>query len=200
VRLFDDATDQEIALERGELDVAIFWPGERSIHLRDAPRWRSDLFGTRARGVIAGAWLDGSARDSASSALLLTDLEVMNEQLFRGDLAPLAAAHSPDSAALATPATAIVFRVDASVPGRRALQRFLDRRPPAPGPRSTLVLSYLDAPVPPGAQPALEPGRFPLFAVRCPVVCEPGLRLYVKELGADALVDLLGCEPAAGAR
>ncbi|HKQ59108.1 MAG TPA: hypothetical protein VJY35_14705, partial [Candidatus Eisenbacteria bacterium] len=34
VRLFDDGADQEIALERGELDVAVFRPGELSAHLR----------------------------------------------------------------------------------------------------------------------------------------------------------------------
>src|SRR6185436_8262628 len=30
VRAFEDATDEEIALERGELDAAVFWPGELS--------------------------------------------------------------------------------------------------------------------------------------------------------------------------
>lgn len=39
VREFDDVADQEIALERGELDVAVFWPGEPSARMRDNPRW-----------------------------------------------------------------------------------------------------------------------------------------------------------------
>jgi hypothetical protein len=39
VREFHDVADQEIALERGELDVAVFWPGEPSARMRDDPRW-----------------------------------------------------------------------------------------------------------------------------------------------------------------
>lgn len=40
IRTFDDTTDQEIALERGELDVAMFWPGELSSRMREHPRWK----------------------------------------------------------------------------------------------------------------------------------------------------------------
>lgn len=40
VRRFDDDADQEIALGRGEIDVAVFWPGEPSRMLReDDRRW-----------------------------------------------------------------------------------------------------------------------------------------------------------------
>src|SRR5262245_25071119 len=59
VRLFDDATDEEIALERGEIDAGMFWPGELSAHLRDDPRWQT-AFGTRSRGYVGG-----QARDTA---------------------------------------------------------------------------------------------------------------------------------------
>ena len=40
VRIFDDAADQEIALERGEIDLAVFRPAELSPHMRDHPRWK----------------------------------------------------------------------------------------------------------------------------------------------------------------
>jgi hypothetical protein len=41
VRRFDDAADEEIALERGEIDVAVFWPGEPSRALHEDDRhWR----------------------------------------------------------------------------------------------------------------------------------------------------------------
>jgi len=50
VRIFDDAADQEIALERGEIDLAVFRPGELSAHMRDHPRWKDPLTGVSARG------------------------------------------------------------------------------------------------------------------------------------------------------
>src|SRR5262249_42508998 len=43
VQPFDDPADEEIALERGEIDVGGFWPGELSSHLREHPRWRDPL-------------------------------------------------------------------------------------------------------------------------------------------------------------
>ena len=54
VRQFSDVADQEIALERGELDVAVFWPGELSARMRDHERWSFAARGVRARGVLAG--------------------------------------------------------------------------------------------------------------------------------------------------
>jgi hypothetical protein len=38
VSLFDESADEEIALERGELDAAVFQSGELSAHLRGDPR------------------------------------------------------------------------------------------------------------------------------------------------------------------
>jgi hypothetical protein len=35
VRLYGESADEEIALERGELDVAVFWPGELSTRMRE---------------------------------------------------------------------------------------------------------------------------------------------------------------------
>src|SRR5262245_61784256 len=52
VRLFDDAADEEIALERGELDAAVFWPGEPSSHIRQIMNWNERWSACRFRGVI----------------------------------------------------------------------------------------------------------------------------------------------------
>lgn len=52
VRFFDESADQEIALERGELDVAVFWPGELSKHMRESPHFR-DLGMARPAGGAA---------------------------------------------------------------------------------------------------------------------------------------------------
>lgn len=57
--LFDDAADEEIALERGDLDVALFGPGELSARLREAPRWQNHLFADR--NALAEASVDSSA-------------------------------------------------------------------------------------------------------------------------------------------
>jgi hypothetical protein len=51
VRIFDDPADQEIALERGEIDLAVFRPGELSAHMRDHPRWKDSLTGASERGA-----------------------------------------------------------------------------------------------------------------------------------------------------
>jgi len=43
VQPFADAADQEIALERGEIDVGVFRAGELSAHMREHPRYRDPL-------------------------------------------------------------------------------------------------------------------------------------------------------------
>lgn len=204
VRLFDDATDEEIALARGDLDVAIFWPGEMSPHLRDRAGGRDALRGTRARGMIAGAWSGLAAGSPPPSLAGVEVLAALNDQLFGGDLAPLYSARAAGSDTLAARDAAPAPRVvaGATLPGQRTLQRFLDRYGARPGakpgsrPAVTLTLSYADAAVP-GAP---DDARVPLFAVRCSVVSNPAMRAYVTALGPDALVGLLACEPAAAAR
>ena len=47
VRACAEATDEEIAFERGELDAAVFWPGELSARFHDPER------GVRSRGALA---------------------------------------------------------------------------------------------------------------------------------------------------
>lgn len=79
VRRFDDAADQEFALERDEIDVAVFWPGEPSRSLRDDDRrwtltlvreypvvYRPDL--RRALGAIGLERLLGPAVPSTGEA------------------------------------------------------------------------------------------------------------------------------------
>jgi hypothetical protein len=63
VNLFDDAAEEEIALERGDLDVALFGPGEISSRLRNDARWQNRLF------ADGGALLDSSADTTATGAL-----------------------------------------------------------------------------------------------------------------------------------
>ncbi|HEU4724548.1 MAG TPA: hypothetical protein VFU59_04525, partial [Candidatus Eisenbacteria bacterium] len=64
VSLFDDAADEEIALERGDLDVALFGPGELSARLRNDPRWQNRLF------ADGGALADASADSSGTPATM----------------------------------------------------------------------------------------------------------------------------------
>jgi hypothetical protein len=154
VRFFDEAADQEIALERGELDVAVFWPGELSAHARSDRRWQGHLFGTRRRGILAAFW-DGpiSPDDSSTAFLGRLDLTPLNQQMFRGDLAPWVDVASssvhPDSlAGSPRPRDPVRYSVDASLPGRRVIAQFLDR-----GGRSrrndlpTVRLFTIDAPI-----------------------------------------------------
>jgi hypothetical protein len=53
IRFFDDAADQEIALERGELDAAVWWPGELSRHMRAQSRWQSHFSGAKGLPVLS---------------------------------------------------------------------------------------------------------------------------------------------------
>jgi hypothetical protein len=112
------------------------------------------------------------------------------------------------------------FHVDSSCPGRAELERYFARtlpKPPASGGLELSRLFYLDIPVTPAD--SLQSVAFaamrnlmdsqagfdqrwidPLFAIRCPVVCAPELRRYVRALGPDSLVGLLDCRPATAKR
>lgn len=150
VRLFDDVADEEIALEGGQIDVAVFWPGEPSSHLRDGPFWREGAYGTRARGLIVsfGAAADSTAMPPAPGG---PEFAALNRQVFRGDLGLpttpgwAVPATPPDSAS--APGRVVV---DAALPGQPILQRFFASRakqPLAAPDTPTVRLSYLDAPV-----------------------------------------------------
>jgi len=91
LREFDDGADEEIAFERGELDAAVFWPGELSTRAREQPKWQDYLVGNRSRGVLAVVAVNGLAANVAPRAPSPADsasLDFMNRFLYRGDLEP----------------------------------------------------------------------------------------------------------------
>jgi hypothetical protein len=238
VRRFGEVADEEIALERGEIDLAVFWPGEPSAHVRTGPRWQGLGFGSRSRGVLAAF-----AADEPRA------LAALNDELFRGDLEPWPdpAGTQPaiDAPPRSLPAARVV--VDPACPGRLLIERFLNRpAPDAAEKRPAVRLFYLDSPVAapdsiardvlrylrdgsfaqelraridslepeilrlaaardPGNAGRLGPvlrdslGVTLLFAIRCPLVCEPGLRRYLRALGPDAFADMLECRRAGAA-
>jgi hypothetical protein len=178
-RFFEDAADEEIALERGELDVAVFWPGELSRHMRDQSRWQGHLFGTRTRGVVAAF---ASTGDSSAFLPDTSALGRMNRELFRGDLQPWNGA--------ATPPVPVRYEVDLACPGWREMQRFLDRFAPATARR--IRLTYVDQPI--ASLGSAEASHMtPVFLLRCPVVCAAELRPYLTALDPISLVNALDC-------
>lgn len=208
VRLFGDAADQEIALERGELDVAVFWPGELSARMRGDPRGREKLLGVRARGVIAAVDAAAVSGNDPDAARRDAGLASINTELFGGDLLPwaeldpaAAAATGRDSASLAPRRP---YSVDLSLPGHQPIEHFLNGGATLflRGKVAPLRVTRLDAPLAARDSMAAEwraQGVTPLFALRCAVVYSPALRAYVRTLGADALANLPACA-AAGPR
>jgi hypothetical protein len=199
VSLFDEAADEEIAIERGEVDAAVFWPGELSSRMRDDPRWRGYPSGTRARGVVAMI-LAGAGDPSAP--LDTTAVSALNEQLFRGDLAPwLRGRESATQWNTERRAYRPILDVDEALPGHGWLQTRLDQGPYGAGYQPYLSgviagvsvararLTYLD--VPPDSVDLAR--ATPLFTIRCPVVVGAAHRRRVLAMGPDALADLLQC-------
>ena len=171
VRLFDESADQEIALERGEIDAAVFWPGEMSTHLREHALGRQALRAA-AEGVV---WASGlAAGDSAALASLGRDL-------FRGDLLARPWTAPPSSQAAR-------FEVDPAWPGRPALERFLARTGSGARP---VRLSF-------GPAESLVPaGSVVVFEMRCVVVATPAVQRVVSAL-APALLRPLQCAGGGG--
>jgi hypothetical protein len=184
VRLFDDAADEEIALERGELDVAVFWPGEASVHIREVMHWAGEQ-PVRNRGVIGAQTKSSFAADfvlGRYSAQETNALDRLNNDLFRGDLTTV-----PHSAPDSLFCPALSFDVD-SVPGRRAIERALDRLPKSNGKR--VLLTFLDRPVP--EQEESDPTRW-LFYISCPVISHPEARPLLETIDLSAIVNLFDC-------
>ena len=224
IRLFDEPADEEIALERGELDAGVFWPGELSVHMREEPRWHRPLLGRKSRGVLVAIETGESGepgpdapRDSSAATSDSLAFAALNREMFRSDLAPWTGA--PDSLPDLRRRGAAHYVVDPSCPGQRVLERFLNRgaKPPAAGRVTRAVhVAYLDAVIgsadslalgiaaylrhgaftsDPGAHAGSTRART-IFAMGCPLVCDPELRPRLSALGADALVNLLACPPA----
>jgi hypothetical protein len=162
--LFDDSADEEIALERGDINVAVFWPGELSRHMREYPGAWNVTWATRARGVVAILPLDWPYRvpwvldpksnlkptqDPPDSPADTVGLSHLNDDLFRGDLGPppweqLSSGQEPATAATKPPRR---FVVDPACPGREVLERYLKRRSHDPDSTRVARFFYLDAPV-----------------------------------------------------
>jgi hypothetical protein len=178
VRTFADAADQEIALERGEVDVAVFWPGELSAHMRADPRWRNGLVGTRQH-----EWVMTAGADS----LPAVDLVRLNRDLFAGDLR---ATPQLDSAlAAGTGVAPVNWR--ATVPGQKTVERFLERWS---NPRGKLAALYVGdrGPVH-GDRVQLLLDTTPVFAIGCPVLTSLRSRAAVSAIGPDAFANLMTC-------
>jgi hypothetical protein len=214
---FDDATDQEIGLERGEADLAIFWPGELSRQARSQARWRGFPYGTLRRGVLAGLQdssdqYETSPADRQGLVAAAVDSPVvrLNREIFHGDLLPVEGA----------PMGAAPFWTG-NIPSG-VVQRSLTRTWPSRDTASAraMQLFYLDAPAD-SADSLRTAGalalahrrredkyygsyRFgqgpvivtPFYRVRCPLVCEPNVRRLVQAIGADEVAALVLCGTA----
>jgi hypothetical protein len=181
VRFYDESADEEIAIERAELDVAVFWPAELSSHMRTSPRWSSPLMGIRTRGAVTLVWDASSSIDPAVLEREKAEtFAALNQDLFHGDLL-LLEARDPDSGGPSNVHPR--FRVDPSCPGRAELQRYLYRRVLTPS-QGLVRIEY-----------RADLAGSPLFAIRCPVVSRPDLRAYLSALGPDRLADLIDCSP-----
>jgi hypothetical protein len=143
VRLFDDSADEEIAFERGDLDIALFWPGELSRHARDLwPQQPHSVFGPKPTGVIAALRVGSS--DSGGQGL--TDgerraLARMGDVMLGTDLFPYWNTDSQPR-----PGNSARFEVDHGCPGWQGMERFLNNGTPATtDPLDRVHVFYLDA-------------------------------------------------------
>ena len=198
VRLFDEATDEEIGLMRGELDVAVFWPGELSTQMREDPKWKDFAYGARPRAVLS-ATLSRDAPEGGFVSADTTALLTLNDEVFRGDLEPwdAAAGHALDRLDPGPKRGASHrFEVDRSLPGWQVLERALRRA----GTPSANASSYMVHVALMGAQDTPPDPIGLTFAVRCPVVSAPSLRDYVRTLGPDAFAGMVDCAIARGGR
>jgi hypothetical protein len=125
VRFFDDPADEEIALERNEIDAAMFWPGEPSTHIRDKLRWSGEPSGLRQRGIVAGLFMSYHPTiDSVTTAVATRWVATaLNNELFRGDLAPCGTSVVDTTATVRD--LPIRFDVDPAFPNHDDLQILL---------------------------------------------------------------------------
>lgn len=188
VRLFDDAADQEIALERGELDVAVFWPGELSTHMREHPRWKERLSWPLEPALIGEIPWGSTEWRCAPALRTAAAFRALGQSLFRGDLevSPEGLASCSDTI---PPNPATRFDVDPTCPGRATLERFLNRDAPEDQGASVTPIVRVSC---------MDPRMFSnddavKAAMRCQVVCAPQLLPYVRELGPGVFATLFDC-------
>jgi hypothetical protein len=180
ISFFANATDEEIALERGDVDVAVFWPGELSRRMREDARWKDAPRGIRSRGVVAitGADLVPAGLDSATAVAL-------DDELFRGDL-EWTGSFVPASERL--PGR---LGIDESLPGFAAIQKWLAHRLGTPRGGIAGRMAYVDAP----SDSAPAPGFQPLYRMACPVVSGQAWRPTVERIGPDVFANMAPCAP-----
>ena len=199
VRTFDESPDEEIALERGELDVAVFWPGELSAHIRKDARWKDFLYGVRSKGYLFASSVETEAFHALDAATTQGALDALNRSVFRNDVAPWSGSTVRDSVNDATPRMSqnigIHFEVDRAIPESMTLERLLDQDAPSgvPGPRLPIRIFYSSVEVTAHGPVSPEIGLTPLSPIRCPVVSNAKLRKTITALGPNAFADLLGC-------
>ena len=98
VRFFDESADQEIALERGELEVAVFWPGELSKHMRESPRFKDPGMAPRSGGAAdtaAGGTATAANPADARPIVCAPEIRPLVDALGRGILADLIVCDAP---------------------------------------------------------------------------------------------------------
>jgi len=196
---FDESGDEEIAFERGELDIAIFWPGELSARERESLDRRNQMLMPRATGVLAAVFMPSQPNGASGTVSVdSTGLAAINRDLFGGDLAMVSGNPGvPDPSG--SRGTARV-QVDRGCPGWDALERSLNK-PPRPivasMERGSIRVLYLDRSSD-GAPP--DSATTWLFRVRCPLLFTPSLRRVLERWHGTNLVDLLECQPPGGWR
>ncbi|HEX5030742.1 MAG TPA: hypothetical protein VFX78_04700 [Candidatus Eisenbacteria bacterium] len=194
VRQFNDAADEEIALERGEIDAAVFWPGEASSHIRETMRWTGTPKPFRSRGVVGVRPRDRASSDAIEVGRIPRSAEEslarLNADLFRDDLAPIAHAHADSMAAWS-------FEVDPKLPGRERILRSLGPSARPTRGAAVLLLTYFDEPTDGSSfdENTVEPQVW-LFLLGCPVISRPELRPYLESIDLSAIVNLFDCETA----
>ena len=211
IRFFDDAADEEIALERGEIDAAVFWPGEPSMHIRDKRRWTGEPSGLRPRGIVAALFMAYHPTIDSLSAAIVTRRVAsrLNDDLFRGDLSPCGTS-VVDTTATVTNAP-MRFDVDPQLRGHDALQKVLDRvwKMNSVAKAADLVrITYLDMPLDSLTTPLSIAGiddkpvkisaALCLFRMRCPILCSQSARSAVEAMGPNKIVNLLRCRARPG--
>lgn len=179
VSYFESATDEEIALERGDVDVAVFWPGELSRRVREDARWKDPPLGPRSRGIVAitGADFAPAGLDSATAV-------AFNDELFRGDLEWTRVHLPPPQGGPGR------VEVDPALPGAGTIREWLARRAGRGGSAGVAGrLAYVDGPRDAAPRPSMQP----LFLLRCPVACAPEWRPVIRRIGAGVFADMVPC-------
>ena len=188
VRLFDDVADQEIALERGDLDIAVFWPGELSTRMRNDPRWKERLPAPLAVGLVGTIPGSDAAFSCAVARRTAEDFQALGRSLLRGDLEVSngRAASCADTAGRTD--TRVRYEIEPTCYGRATIDRLLNRDFSNLAPGATVRVSCLD--------PRTIAAEDVVSAVAvAQVVCAPPFAASVRALGAGALVQLMDCIP-----